>query len=243
MDASTVADTVQNSSNPFYTALGVLFIAGIIYLIVRKKKKKRSAGSGKKAKEVKRDSMPLKRVDDSTLMSIAQFQKVVYNRFVVFDLETTGLSPQNDRIIEIAAVRVENGRITDRFQRLVDPGVHITESASKVNHITDDMVHGYAKINQILPHFLKFVGRDVLVAHNASFDASFLRMACAECRLDPPKNFFDSMRLTVYWPDLKSKSLDSFLKAAGIENDQAHRALGDAEATAKLVIKSFDKIK
>ena len=162
---------------------------------------------------------------------------------MVFDFETTGLDPENDRIVEIGAVRVEKGEITQSYQTLVNPGIPISAKASKKNHITDDMVSGSPSIKEVLPSFMQFVGDDVLVAHNAAFDAAFLRAACSRCRLKAPDKFFDTMRLNVYWPNLPNRKLESFLNAAGIKNEAAHRALGDAEATAKLVIKTFDKIK
>ena len=115
--------------------------------------------------------------------------------------------------------------------------------ASAVNHITDDMLKGQPYIKPVLSDFLRFVDDDVLVAHNGGFDASFLDNACAACGYDAPKKYFDSMRLSVYWPKLKNRKLETFLKAAGIENDGAHRALSDATATAKLCVASMAKIK
>ena len=217
--------------------IGWVFIIAVIAFIVYRKKKKR-----KPAKSSANNRSSLNTTDPS-LISISNFQKVVYNKFVVFDLETTGLDPAKDKIVEIGAVRVENGRITERYQRFIDPGIPMPSSATKVNHITDDMLKGYPPINLVLPHFLKFVGHDVLAAHNAAFDSSFLNSACAECRLNPPEYYFDTMRLNVYWPNLKNKKLSTFLDAAGIENKNAHRALDDAEATAELIIKTFNKIK
>lgn len=181
--------------------------------------------------------------DDSHLISIAAFQKVVNDRFVVFDFETTGLSPENDQIVEIGAVRVEHGKITDTYQKLINPGIHMPEATSKKNHITDDMLKGCPSIKTVLPDFLSFVGSDVLAAHNASFDSAFLMAACEKYHKTVPEKYFDTMRLSVYWPNLSNRKLETFLKAAGIKNSSAHRALGDATATANLIIVSFNKIK
>jgi DNA polymerase III epsilon subunit family exonuclease len=244
--AIAFAETASSGSWTPKSVFGLIVLAGIIFMIVRHKKKKKTKISAKQSDvtvTVTDKVPPIRYGDDPDLLSIAKFQKVVYNRFVVFDFETTGLSPENDKIVEIGAVRVEKGKITDRYQCLVNPGMSMPEAASNKNHITDDMLKNCQPIKKVLPDFLKFAGSDVLAAHNAGFDAAFLRAACKECRLDPPTAFFDTMRLSVYWPELKSRSLASFLKAAGIKNEDAHRALGDAEATAKLIIKSFDKIK
>lgn len=162
--------------------------------------------------------------------------------FVAFDLETTGLNPNSDRIVEIAAVKVRKGKIFSTFHHLVNPEKPISPEASAVNHITDDMVSSAPKIYEILPDFLDFVGRNVLVAHNAKFDSSFIAQACLRYSFIHPKRYFNSMSLSEYWPNLPDRKLSSFLAAAGIENDEAHRALGDATALAELVIKTLEKI-
>lgn len=244
-------DAAQKSSNPFYTALGVAFFVFLIYLFIRRKRKKKTS-SVKKTLADSRSSVsvttskrvPSKRYsDDPSLMSIAKFQKVVYDRFVSFDLETTGLDSDVDRIVEIGAVRVVKSKIVDSYQCLVNPGISMPAAATERNHITDDMLAGAPSIGEVLPDFLRFVGDDVLAAHNAGYDAAFLRSACSECRLDPPEKFFDTMRLSVYWPNLPNRKLETFIKAAGIKNKNAHRALGDADAAANLIIKSFEKLK
>ena len=94
--------------------------------------------------------------------------------FVSFDIETTGLSPIKDRIVEIGAVKFKNQKIIDTFQEFVDPKMPISPGASAVNGITDDMVLGKATIEEILPRFNSFLGRNIPVAHNAPFDVGFL---------------------------------------------------------------------
>ena len=178
------------------------------------------------------------------LITVDAFKKLSGKSYVVFDLETTGLDPDNDQIVEIGAVRVAGGVLTNQtFQQLVNPGIKMPAEASEVNHITDDMLKGQPRIKPTLADFLDFVDGDVLVAHNGGFDAAFLDNACIKCGYDAPKKYFDTMRLSVYWKKIKNRKLETFLKAAEIENDEAHRALSDAIATAKLCIKSMDKIK
>lgn len=161
--------------------------------------------------------------------------------FVAFDLETTGFDNVEDAIIEIGAVRVSNGSIVDRFHSFVDPGRSVPAAASAVNHITDDMLVGAPRIYEILPDFLSFAGSSVLIAHNARFDSGFIAQACLRHRFRYPKTYFDSMKLSYFWPDLPDHKLTTMLGAAGIENDNQHRALSDAESLALLVIESMKK--
>ena len=241
----------QFAEDPINTLLGMAFVALLVFWFVRRHKKKEAA-RGKQSSivvetissvpSVARRSTDRWYGDYEKLISIAKFQKVVYKRFVVFDLETTGLDSSSDRIIEIGAVRVENGKITEKYQQLVNPKIHIPEEASEKHHITDSMVAHSPTIDQALPDFLSFAGNDVLAAHNGGFDASFLDEACRKYHRKEPVDYFDTMRLSVYWPNLQNRKLETFLKAAGIKNKDAHRALGDAEATAELIIKSFEMI-
>lgn len=177
------------------------------------------------------------------LMNVTEFTPVSKKRYVAIDLETTGLHDDSDAIVEIGAVRVENGQITAEFQQLIDPERPMPLSASSVNHITDDMLQGMPKIYQIIPVLIDFIGDDVLVAHNARFDAKFLMQAFSRNRFRVPANWFDTMELARYWPDSPNKKLASLIAAAGIENDEAHRALGDARAVAALVSATNEKRK
>jgi DNA polymerase III epsilon subunit family exonuclease len=161
--------------------------------------------------------------------------------FVAFDLETTGFNNAEDSIIEIGAVRVSAGEIVDRFQTFVNPDRSVPRSASSVNHITDDMLIDAPHIYEVLPDFLEFAGSDVLVAHNARFDSGFVAQACLRYRFKYPKKYFDSMNLTFFWPDLPDRKLSTLLHAACVENQNAHRALSDAESLAQLMIISMNK--
>ena len=177
------------------------------------------------------------------IMNITEFTPVSKNRFVVFDLETTGINYKEHDIVEIGAVRVENGEITAEYQTLVSPSVPIPAEATAVNHITNDMLKGKPKIYEVLPSFLDFVGDDVLAAHNVRFDYSFLSNACMQSRFKVPEQLFDTMALARYYPEAEGKKLTVLVDAAGIERETAHRALGDARMTAKLILVTNEKRK
>lgn len=170
-------------------------------------------------------------------LTITQFTPISKKRFVALDLETTGLQ-EFCEIIEIGAVRVENGTITDRFSQLVNPGVEIPREATKVNKITDDMVFDKPYIYEVLPALLSFIGDDVVAAHNSSFDSGFLCRACMENSFKAPTRYFDTMKLSRYWPEAGNKKLVTLAAAARVINENPHRALGDAEVVAKLILET-----
>ena len=176
-----------------------------------------------------------------TGLDLSEFKLYYNGKFTTLDFETTGLSHANDSIVEIGAVKVENGEIIGKYHQYVNPLTPISESAAAVNHITDDMLRGQPRIYEVLPNLLDFIGDDILVCHNAGFDIRFLCQACIRYWFIAPKRVFNSMDLIAVWPDLKSKKLSSFLKAAGIENANSHSAICDAEALAKLMIISLQK--
>lgn len=173
---------------------------------------------------------------EETMIGLPDFMEKHLQRFVAFDLETTGLNHAMDEIVEIGAVRVVDGRIAARYQQLVNPGCRIPMEAGRVHHITDAMVAGKPKIHQVLPSFLAFVGDDLLVAYNARFDMTFLAMACMRNRFRFPDRYFDAMNIARYWPDLPDKKLATLAAAAGVNAAGAHRALSDAETVAALVL-------
>ena len=117
-------------------------------------------------------------VDDLQDVAVNEKGQSLNGTYVVFDLETTGFSSIKDKIIEIGAVKVENGVITDKFSTFVNPKVPIPFEITNLTGITDDMVMEAPDIETILPQFLEFVGDAVLVAHNASFDVSFIEQNC-----------------------------------------------------------------
>jgi DNA polymerase-3 subunit alpha (Gram-positive type) len=103
--------------------------------------------------------------------------------FVAFDIETTGLSPNLDRIIELGAVKYQDGKVVETFNELISPGIPLPPESIEVHGITEDMLEGMPPVEEVLPHFLKFVGDGILVAHNAKFDTGF-----CEPEHDPPRD-------------------------------------------------------
>lgn len=150
--------------------------------------------------------------------------------YVVFDLETTGMSPAKDAIIEISAVKVRSGAVTDTFSSLVNPGRTIPYAASAVNHITDEMVADAPDITMALPKFLDFAGSDVLVGHNIrSFDLLFLdRTAIQVTGKGIDNDYIDTLFMARNClPMLSHHRLVDLAAYFGISSEGAHRALND----------------
>ena len=174
-------------------------------------------------------------------MTYLEFLTEHRDRFVVLDVETTGLDPVSDEIVEVAVSRVVNGEKTESLAQYVKPEKSISKEASAVNHITDNMLVGMPSIKEVLPNVIRFIGSDSVVAHNASFDYRFLAVACSKCNLEVPSLWFDSKLLTDVWPDLENRKLSTFLAAAGIVNNNPHSASGDVDALSSLMIESIGK--
>ena len=156
--------------------------------------------------------------------------------FVAFDLETTGLSSRTDRIIEIGAVVMKNGQEVDRFQTFVDPERKLDRKIVDLTGITDDMLVGAPKIEEVLPKFLKFIGDRVLVAHNSDFDTGFIRAECA--RLGYEYNFtaVDTLILSQnLMPQLGKFKLNIVSSALSLPDFTHHRA-GDDALTCGLIM-------
>ncbi|MBE7021391.1 MAG: PolC-type DNA polymerase III [Ruminococcaceae bacterium] len=163
--------------------------------------------------------------------------------FVVFDLETTGLSAVNNKIIEIGACKVRNGEIVDRFSTFVDPEEHITKEITELTNITDAMVQGAPKWEEAVRHFVDFCQDAPLVAHNASFDVAFIRNAVDRLKMDYHPVSIDTVGLArELLPELKKHKLNLVCDYLGIELNGHHRAVNDAEATAKMFIKFLEKL-
>ncbi|MBR1930981.1 MAG: PHP domain-containing protein, partial [Lachnospiraceae bacterium] len=158
--------------------------------------------------------------------------------FVVFDIETTGFSPVNNRIIEIGAVKVSGGEIVERYSTFVNPNTPIPFEIEKLTGINDDMVIDAPEIHVILPEFLDFCEGCVLVAHNANFDMSFI-MENAR-RLGYPQDFtyVDTVGIArMLLPNQAKHTLDAVAKTLGVSLENHHRAVDDAEATAHIFVK------
>jgi len=150
--------------------------------------------------------------------------------FVAFDLETTGLSPQLDRIVEIGAVKFVDGKEVGRYGTLIYPEMAMPPGAAAVNGITDDMLQGQPLVSQALPDFLQFIAGAVLVAHNAAFDLGFVRSAMGRLGLGLLGNDFVDTRVMAQkaYPGRANYKLQSLAVDLGIEALEAHRAVDDA---------------
>ena len=161
--------------------------------------------------------------------------------FVVFDLETTGLSPKNDKITEIGAVRIQNGEIVESFSQLVNPAMPIPELITKLTGITDDMVKDKPTIDKVLPDFLDFIKDSVLVAHNASFDMGFIREAYEGIDVHLKNPVLDTLELSrAMFPTMKSHKLNLMAKHLKVELKNHHRAVDDALATGNILLKILE---
>src|SRR5215813_12927643 len=153
--------------------------------------------------------------------------------FLAFDTETTGLFPVMHRLVEVGAIRFRlDGRELATFQQLIDPQIPIPKDVQQVHGITDPMVRGKPTVEQIMPHFMKFLGAPdtILLAHNAPFDLGFLAMALTRLGIAcPPHCLFDTLdmarRLYPTWP---SHRLEHVALRLQVANGAAHRALSDA---------------
>ena len=162
--------------------------------------------------------------------------------YVVFDIETTGFSPIKNRIIEIGAVKVENGEVTDRFSTFVNPQTPIPFEIEKLTGINDEMVVDAPLIETVLPRFLDFCQGTVLVAHNAGFDISFIQENARRLDLPFDYTYVDTVGIArVLLPHQARHTLDAVAKTLNISLENHHRAVDDAEATAQIFIK-FEKM-
>lgn len=164
--------------------------------------------------------------------------------FVVFDLETTGLSPQNDRITEIGAVVVEQGKITEEYDAFVNPGMHIPEKITQLTGITDEMVQDAPGQEESLRTFLKFVNGRILVAHNAhGFDIRFLAAAAERYGIAFDATYIDTLPLAQsLYLNLSSYKLNHIGKHLEIPAFNHHRACDDARALAQIFEKMIESL-
>ena len=156
--------------------------------------------------------------------------------YVVFDLETTGVRPDVDEIIEISAIKVREHKAVDEFSTLVNPGMHIPAAASRVNHITDDMVESAPELAQALEGFLRFAGDDILVGHNIhSFDLNFIYHGTMRIFHTAIENdYIDTLYMARQClPELSHYKLSDVAAYFHISTKGAHRALNDCVMNQK----------
>ncbi len=184
-------------------------------------------------------------VDDTPLPAGGEGEYALEDAsYVVFDLETTGFSAERDRIIEIGAVRIRDGRIIDRFSEFVNPQRPVPLRITELTSITNEMVREAKTIAQVLPAFLGFIGESVLVAHNAAFDTAFLKAACKRNGFDYGYAFLDTLQLSrMLFPDHVKHTLDASAKLFGVALGHHHRAVDDAECTAEIFLKALPLLK
>ncbi len=159
--------------------------------------------------------------------------------YTVVDTETTGLDPQADRLIEIAAIRVRAGKEVARFETLVKPGCKLSKAIVDLTGITDGELTNAPEPQDALQQFIDFLKDDIIVAHNANFDVNFLYDSMQRCGMKPlENNFVDTMRLAkCIRPDLSNYKLATLAKAYRIAQPKAHRALADCETTMAVLQK------
>lgn len=155
--------------------------------------------------------------------------------YIAFDVETTGLSPLENEIIEIGALKVRQGKVAERFIEFIKPRTPISPSITSLTGITNEMVADARSRCDVISDFLDFCGDDILIGHNVAFDYSFMKCSAAADGMPFEKMGIDTLKIArKVHQDLDSKSLVCLCKYYHIENKSAHRAYHDALATAKL---------
>lgn len=160
--------------------------------------------------------------------------------YVVIDLEMTGLNAKTDKILEVAAIRVRNGKETETFSAVVNPGVVLNEKVRELTGISQKQADGGAPLDETLQEFLDFLADDVLVGQNVIFDFSFLKQWAVNHKIVLEKQAVDTLKLARrFLPVEQKKDLESLCAYLGIPRVNAHRALDDARETAQI----FEKMK
>lgn len=168
------------------------------------------------------------------------------DKFVVFDLETTGLDPKTDFIIEIGAIKVNRHSTQhEAFAQLVNPGIKIPKEATHINGITQEMVEQDGKpISEVLPEFISFIGNLHLVAFNAKFDLSFIREAAKKQGISFNNQHSCALNMArKAWPGLKSYKLENLANAGNLDATGNHRALKDCELATTVYMAAASKLK
>lgn len=182
-------------------------------------------------------------VDDAAKAIFGEDDTGFDDEFVVFDIETTGLSAMTCKITEIGAVLVQKGEVLKVFSTFVNPEGHIPEEITELTGITDDMVSDAPSQGDAVKAFIEFVGKRTVVAHNANFDMGFIRRAAenAGIHFDPP--YLDTLSMSRFLnPELKNHKLDTLVDFYRLGDFNHHRACDDAEVTAKIFCKMTEKL-
>ncbi|QQS38152.1 MAG: 3'-5' exoribonuclease [Ignavibacteriales bacterium] len=165
--------------------------------------------------------------------------------FAVVDVETTGLNARYNNIIEIGIVKVSNQKITGKYQSLINPAKNIPYFITQMTGISDDDVYNAPMFDEVAEEIKEFIGASILTAHNFSFDYSFLKREFENAGVEPLSNpQLCTLKIARrMYPMLRSKSLGSVCSHLNVKNKNAHRALDDAEVTAKILIKMIKELK
>lgn len=175
-------------------------------------------------------------------MNLSNYSETI----IVLDFETTGLYPDNgDRVIEIGAVLLRNQEVVDQFQSLINPGYFVSAEIENITGITNAMLGEAPSAPEVMERFVKFIDTHPLVAHNASFDQSFLETELGHVGKKRPLNFGCTLRIARrLYPDVINYKLETLVRYKEIPvNSQFHRALADAEMAALLWIKIIEDLK
>lgn len=178
-------------------------------------------------------------VNDGTPVVYNGFNYSFDDEYVVFDIETTGLSNINDKITEIGAVLIRDRKVVSKFNSLINPEIPIPQKIQDLTGITDDMVSDAPTIEKVLHEFLCFAGNRPLVAHNAMFDVGFIKSKAALFGISVNNSFLDTLQLSRKLLPIKKHKLNNVCDYFGIKLDNHHRASDDAEAAALILIEMF----
>ena len=166
---------------------------------------------------------------------------ITYN---VLDLETTGLSADYERIIEVGVVKIKNCKVINTFQEFINPEKRIKSAITSLTGITNNMVKDSDRSSRVMPRLKSFLGDDPIIAHNAAFDSRFYKAEMNRARIYPKNEFLCSLMLARrIYQNLESHKLGTLCKFLGFTNKSSHRALSDAEATHKVFNAICENIK
>lgn len=183
-------------------------------------------------------------VDDLTDVALNVKEQTLLDQYVVFDLETTGLNREINKIIEIGAVKILNGKIIDRFSAFINPKEKLSKEIINITNITDDMLENAEDENTVIPKFFEFFGDSVLVAHNAKFDMGFIKKWAERNGKAVTNSVVDTVGVSrTLFPEMTKHTLKALSKKLNVSLENHHRAVDDAEATANIFVKCIEIFK
>lgn len=166
----------------------------------------------------------------------------MHESYIVLDIETTGISPTENKITEIGAVKIINGQVVDRYEQLINPQVAISEHITSITGITNEMVADQPTIEVVLPQFITFLEDHIIVGHNIMFDYKFLKINASKLGLAFEKKAMDTLAIArKTLRNLTSRSLESLCLHYEINRERGHRAYDDAYATYELLTILYDQ--